>query len=77
MRRTPLLDLDARVSVEELERSSPWDSLQASLLAASARWTPAELSAFLQRRATLHLSALALATAVIAGSASVAQQQET
>src|SRR5690242_13843663 len=76
MRRTPLLDLDARVSVDELQRSSPWDSLQAGLLAATARWTPAALSAFLQRRATLHLSVLALASAVVAGSALAGQRSE-
>ena len=76
MRRSPLLDLDAQVSVEELKRPSPWDGVPATLLAAATRWTPAAVGAFVQRRATLHVSVLALATAIVAGSAFVAQQPE-
>lgn len=70
MRRSPLDHFDATVSVEELKGPPPWANL---MLAAAGRWAASEVSAYLLRRSTLHVSVLALATAVVAGSAFVSR----
>jgi murein DD-endopeptidase MepM/ murein hydrolase activator NlpD len=77
MRRSPLDDYDLQVSVEELAPPLAWGSLPSLHLQSSVtgRWTSFELSSYLRRRATLHMSVLALATAVLAGSAFVANQK--
>ena len=69
MRRSPLDDFDVRVSVEKLESPSLWGNLQSTMSTAAGRWPAAELSEYLRRRATVHVSVLALATAILAGSA--------
>src|SRR5690242_17623561 len=63
MQRSPFNGL--RVSVRDVPRASAWSNLQTIL---GSRWNLDELSVVLQRRATLHLSVLAIATAVLAGS---------
>ncbi len=73
MRRSPLDDFDVRVSVEKLETPSLWGNLQSTMSAAAGRWSAADLSGYLRRRATVHVSVLALATAVVAGSAFVSR----
>ncbi|HEY8695456.1 MAG TPA: LysM domain-containing protein, partial [Chloroflexota bacterium] len=73
MRRSPLDDFDVRVSVEKLETPSLWGNLQSSMSTAAGRWSAADLSGYLQRRATIHVCVLALATAIVAGSAFVSR----
>ncbi|MFI5267028.1 MAG: LysM peptidoglycan-binding domain-containing protein, partial [Chloroflexota bacterium] len=73
MRRSPLDDFDVRVSVEELETPSLWGNLQSTMSNAAGRWSVADLSGYLRRRATVHVSVLALATAIVAGSTFVGQ----
>jgi murein DD-endopeptidase MepM/ murein hydrolase activator NlpD len=69
MRLSPIQE--ARVSVQDLPRTP---SLAASLQAAAAsRWTAQDALAILGRRATVHLSVLALATAVVAASVATSQ----
>ncbi|HLQ31971.1 MAG TPA: peptidoglycan DD-metalloendopeptidase family protein [Chloroflexota bacterium] len=75
MRRSPIDDY-VQVSVEEFQPSFPWSNLpytlatlQPNLSTLSNRWPTADLGTYLQRRATVHMSVLVLATAVLAGSA--------
>src|SRR5712692_9446496 len=72
MRRSPFDDYDVQVSIEEFPSQSLWDGLPSALQSLfSHRWTAADFSPYLHRRATVHMSVLVLATAVVAGSAIV------
>jgi murein DD-endopeptidase MepM/ murein hydrolase activator NlpD len=71
MRRSPLNNFDLRVSVEKLETPSLWGNLQSTMSVAASRWSTAGVSGYVRRRATVHVSVLALAVAVAGGSAFV------
>lgn len=76
MRRSPFDDYEVRVSVDELTAPTPWANLQSSLSSVQAmlagRWMASDLGALLQRRATVHVTVLALAVSITAGGALLA-----
>ncbi|HLY65807.1 MAG TPA: LysM peptidoglycan-binding domain-containing M23 family metallopeptidase [Chloroflexota bacterium] len=70
MRRSPLDGYDATVSVRNLDTSAGWAGFP------SLSWSLSDAGDYLSRRAIVHLSVLALAIAVVAGSAFVNQTPE-
>ncbi|GEM_PF-1043873 len=69
MRRSPF-DHEAAIAVKEFAAAAPWDGLESSLRSIfSERSAAPDVAAYLRRRATVHMSVLVMATAVVAGAA--------